>query len=148
MATSQEVKQAMDLFAAHRPGKEMHEMHKGDMGMIAVLKCFSDHQGEISSKDIADIMQVSSARMAILIKKMEQKGLIQKVQSQNDNRVLHLQLTDYGKQQALKVKHQMIAMIETVVDTFGVDGLTKLLNDMQTLQSIMLKNKEELCADS
>lgn len=66
---------------------------RGQGGIIAILK----RKDNISTKDLADIFNISVTSLNENLKKLEQKGYIEKVPSKEDKRILLIRLTDEGK---------------------------------------------------
>lgn len=57
-----------------------------------------DHKPLMSQKEIADVMEVSTATVAVTLKKMEKSGYVEKIMDADDNRFNKIKVTDKGKQ--------------------------------------------------
>ncbi|MDL2220595.1 MarR family transcriptional regulator [Eubacteriales bacterium OttesenSCG-928-N14] len=72
------------------------------MGQHFVLLGILYMEDNISQKQLADAVGVSPASMATSIKRMERNGLITRSSDENDMRRNQLQLTDLGKEYAIR----------------------------------------------
>ena len=57
-----------------------------------------NHKPEMSQKEIADVMEVSTATVAVTLKKMEKSGYVVKKMDDTDNRINKIKLTEKGTQ--------------------------------------------------
>ncbi len=149
MAKPEEIEKALSLFETYKPSHCFEEMQKTDMGMFAVLKYLNEQEEPVKSKDISDDMRVSSARMAILLKKLEAKNLIKKSPSQKDKRITLVELTEQGFSIEQKIKNHVYQMVEHIVDEIGVEELEQTFINLQKMHlsmidlSITLFNEEK-----
>ena len=111
---------------------------------IAVLLKNND---EVISVDLSNALNVSTARMAKLLTKMEKKNLIVKHKSLIDQRKTIVELTKHGKEQFLEYKNLIVEYLESIVNFIGVDKFEEYL--LITLLTIIfqidfpnLKNKK------
>jgi len=65
-------------------------------GQHKMLMCISDHEF-FSHKEIAAHMKISTATVAVSLKKLEKGGYIEKIVDENDNRLNKIVLTAKGK---------------------------------------------------
>jgi len=56
-----------------------------------------DHKPLMSQKEIASVMEVSTATIAVTLKKMEKSGFIEKIMDVDDNRFNKIKMTEKGK---------------------------------------------------
>lgn len=61
-----------------------------------------DHKSMMSQKEIAEVMEVSTATVAVTLKKMEKSGYVEKSMDAEDNRFNKIKITDQGR----KMLHQ------------------------------------------
>lgn len=66
------------------------------MGQHKMIMCISDNKF-YSQKDIASHMGISTATVAVSLKKLEKGGYIEKVVDENDNRLNKIILTEKAK---------------------------------------------------
>lgn len=93
------------------------DIHRSQQLMLMYLaKC----ETAPSQKEIAAVFEVTPAAIAMSLKKMEQKGLIERIVSAEDSRVNHIVISEKGKQimdsNRLHFEQTDLAMIEGVTE--------------------------------
>ena len=144
MAKKEEVDMFVKLMEKNRPYHVFEEMEKYDTGMLAVLKYLNENEYAVKSKDINNALRLSSARMAVILKNLEKKGLIIKINSKLDARVISIQLSSYGKEVANTIKNNVRITTEKILDEFGIEYLNKLFEDMEKIKKIIKNHMEDL----
>ena len=72
---------------------EMRSITRGQGRLIAILK----RKDKISTKELSEILNISVTSLNETLNKLEQKKFIRKVPSQNDKRILLIELTREGR---------------------------------------------------
>lgn len=117
--------------------EETHDgLNVGKMGTLAILKYLYVSKIEVTSKQLSDILKVSSARMTVLLKKLEEDGLIIKTNSKHDARAINITLTEVGYDKSKEMELKFVQCINNLLDLFGYERLTNLLRDMQKLRVV------------
>ncbi|MFI3176628.1 MAG: MarR family winged helix-turn-helix transcriptional regulator [Eubacteriales bacterium] len=137
MATKEEIREGMRLFHENRPHHAFDEMREHESGTIAVLKFLSEQETNVKSKDISSALGISTARMAVLLKKMERKGFIIKTNSQVDGRITIVSLSEQGHRIMNTIHQQMECSIEKLVDQFGLDKIRDVFQCMNEFKGII-----------
>lgn len=91
----------------------------------------------VNIKTLGNRIYLNSGTLTPLIKKLDQKGLVQKVRDEDDERNLNISLTNEG----LKVQHYLHEVTEEVYKELKFEG-----DDMEQLISILerfIKNNFE-----
>ena len=70
------------------------KLHKSQHRLLMVL---SRMEKNISQRDLAEMLNITPAAVAVTLKKMEKMGLVQRMVSEQDNRYTQVVLTDKGK---------------------------------------------------
>lgn len=112
----------------------------GIMGTLAVIKYLYHIETKVTSKQISDELNVSSARMTILLKKLEKDNIIVKEKSEEDARAINIKLTKHGLNKAEEFTNSMNTCIEKLLDTFGLEELIDLLNKMSIFKNVFKEN--------
>ena len=140
MAKQEEVVLALELFHKNRPQKIFNEIDKTEVGVFAVIKYLYESKTTVTSADICKSLQISSARMAVLIKRLESKGLVIKMNSQFDSRTKILKLSENGEQLANEVEMKMYHTMGKIVDEFGINELKEMFEKLTKLKTILHEN--------
>lgn len=141
MATKEEVGLAIQLIEERKPLKVFEEMHRKDMGVYAVIKYLDRTAGEVKAVDICKFLGISSARMAVVLKKLETKNLVTKGDSSIDARAKTIKLTEKGKVLAKDLKEQMYYSVEKIVDEFGLEEFQQLMQNIHKLDKILVETR-------
>lgn len=116
------------------------EITNTEIGLIATIKFLYKVKTDVTSKDISDALHVSSARMTILLKKLEKGNLVIKEQSKKDARSINIKLTEHGTKKAQEFERSFDLSIEKLLDIFSVEELIKLLENMVILRNVFKEN--------
>lgn len=138
MEKEEQIKIISKLLHDNRPREYLYNLFKGDTGMFAVLKYLSEHGNETRSKDISDFMHISTARMAVILKTLEKKNYIRRINCDTDARVTNIVLTSEGENAVEQLQANMHKKVGKLIDEFGIDNLIQLFADMKKLKEIML----------
>ena len=96
------------------------------------------HNSGINQKDLANQMEISTAAVAVTVKKLEQAGLIKRTSPGNDSRINNLSLTEKGEQIVKDTAEEF-----SRIDECMLKGITD--SERQTLWEILDKLKTNLC---
>lgn len=101
---------------------------------ILLTLCFHETQ---TIGGLAEKVRIAGTNLSSMCKKLEQRGLLVRQRDQKDERVVHLQLTEEGKEIALEINayitnrftevmgNQKVETLETII--FGVKALNDLM---------------------
>lgn len=109
VSNKQDLRRAVHLLmGANRLHRKVIDNHINEVGMYAsqhrVLMYLSRFDKVPSQKEIADNFEISTAAMAVTLKKLEKEGLISKCKNENryDNRYNEITVTEKGRIEAEK----------------------------------------------
>ncbi len=140
MAKKEEVLYALELFHNNRPQKIFDAVNRGEIGAFAVVKLLYEADKELTSADLCKHIKISSARMAVLIKRLEKKGLVVKTTSEVDTRAKILKLSEKGVALADKLKENMYETMGKIIDEFGLEELESMFTKLGKLKAILGEN--------
>lgn len=109
----------IDIYEQSRPAPSYQQLSKMFMGESFVLHYLANHEGVIHPKELSERMGVSTARIANLLNKMEEKNLIVRRVCLEDNRKLIVALTDVGQQMADQLRSDLLATICAELEILG-----------------------------
>lgn len=84
----------------------------------------------LSVKDIATLLQIDSATLSPMLKRLESQGLITRTRSAADERTTHIALTAAGR----NLRRQALKVPPAVVERLGVD-----LAELEHLREVLTK---------
>ena len=86
---------------------------------------------------ISDRLDISTARVAVLLKKMVAKGLITKEKDPIDARVTIVKLTEYGRETIEHMWADVKAQMGKVIDEIGEDRLLEYIEINKEIRRIV-----------
>ena len=150
MATEEEIEKVLYLMKESGPMKTFEKFKHNDMGIIAVLKYIYEHDSNIHSVDISKTLEISSARIAVILKKLHERGLIEKTSAKDDARAIIVKLTPQGEKLCNQRKTESIKCATNLIKEFGFTELKDLFSKINRLKKILdesmmnIKEKENV----
>ncbi len=127
MATYEQIEMVATALQKIHPAPFFKKINESQAGIGAVMRYLSESDDEVTAGSIAEFMGVSTARVAVLLKKMAAKGLIVKENAAFDGRVTIVHLSETGKQTALTMRSSMYSRVGEVIDRVGIDRMLEFL---------------------
>ena len=103
---------------------KIDECQKG-IGFVLVYLQEADH--EVISGELARELNVSTARIAALLRKMEKSGLIVRYHSSEDARQTVVEITQAGTEYVDKMKEQILTKIELLLEKVGKKDMEEFI---------------------
>ena len=104
-----------------------HQLNESQTGIGFVLVYLFEATDEVYAGDLAKALGVSTARVAVLLKKMEKQGLILRIRSEEDARRTVVRITEEGEKTAVEMREAMIEKIELLLEKVGQEELEEFL---------------------
>ena len=135
MATRMQIERMLEKLKHAHPDDFFKHVDETQAGIGAVLRLLYISNDTVTAGKISDELMVSTARVAVLIKKMVSKGLITKEQGVKDARVTIVRLTDFGTQVFEEIWDDIYQKIGIIIDTVGEDRLMEFISIAEEIQS-------------
>lgn len=111
-------------------------------GQHRILMELSEKEYE-SQKEIAAAMKVSTATIAIALKKLEKNGYINKTMDKEDNRLNKIVITEKG-QNAIEMSRQLFDGIDSAMfEGFSNEEKKNFVNMLDRIEDNLLKYEEK-----
>ena len=137
MATRDEIEKIASLLDESHPSKFVKKHNETNAGIGAVLRFLLESDRPMTAGSISQFMNVSTARVAVLLKKMEARDLICRQAGPEDARTVVVSLTDTGAEKAMRLRENMYRDIGILIDTIGMDRLIEYTNISREIRSVM-----------
>lgn len=122
----------------NKPAKAFKKMSNDlDSGVRFVLLYLSESKGGVYASSISEVMNISRARVGILLVKMESRGYITKILSEKDARIEVINLTDKGKQRCIEIINEIKKYISTIIDNIGYEEFCNFLDTACKIKNIL-----------
>lgn len=128
MATKEQIEFIAEELSKAQPTNFLKIINDSNAGIGFALKLlYTAKESRLSAGEISEAMCVSTARVAVLLKKMENKGLIIKESDRTDARVTIVRLSEEGKKTAKQMRENMLKHISDVIDKIGMEKLRQFI---------------------
>ena len=137
MATREQVELLKKHLWKASPMEFFKNMDQSQVGMEAILHLLYESSKTITAGMLSDTMEVSTARVAVLLRKMSEKGLITKEVHALDGRVTVVRLTERGEAIA-KMKHEEVyRQIGAAIDKVGMERMLECIRILEEIKSVV-----------
>lgn len=144
MATKEQIDYIVRELPKSHPAGFFKMFNDSNAGIGFALKLLYATDGNrLSAGAISEAMGVSTARVAVLLKKMESKGFITKEIDRTDARVTLVCLSQEGKLTAEQMRETMRSHIANVIDKVGME---KLITFIELSVEVKEAMREDLSA--
>lgn len=115
---------------------------KGIHFILGYLKCHKDEDNNIV--DLAKELGVSTARISVLIGKMEKKELVRKIRSKTDARKVMVKISAKGERIADENFEMMVKAHEKLIESISEEDLKNFVRVSGIIRDVM-KNMKAGC---
>lgn len=123
----EEAKAFLREMCACTPKPLFHKMEEVDRGTGFVLAYLERSDGGVYAGDLAKELKVSTARIAALLNKLEEKGLVERSRSERDARRTVVKITPAGTAYTAGIREQVLEKLELLFDKVGEEDLKEFL---------------------
>lgn len=141
MATEEEVMKIIEKYKETCPDKFWQHKDTTNAGLGAVLRCLMKHEGQATAGQIKEDINVSTARVAVLTKKMQERGWVIRFKSPSDARVTMVKLTDEGMELGLSIRRNIRQEIEKLIDEIGAEKLIEFIEMRERIFNLVDHSK-------
>ncbi len=138
MASEKQVEMVLDHLQAVHPAKFFKTINEGNAGVGAVLRYLHNSPKNVTAGNISEYMQVSTARVAVLLKKMNAQGLIVKESDATDARLTIVHISEKGEEKYQQVRSEIYGQVSEVIDKIGMEKMMEFItiaNEFKTTVS-------------
>lgn len=144
MATQEQIETLLEQLKKAPPAECFQNFDISTAGIRAILKFLSETDEKVTAGKISEHMNVSTARVAVLLKKMAAKGLIEKENDSSDGRVVIVKLSEQGRGTAQKLTADLYAHLGEMIDKIGLERMLEFAAISQEIRSVVTKPNMEI----
>lgn len=137
MATTEQIEQIVGALQAAHPRELFQTIDETQVGIGAVLRLLYESESTVTAGKIAEFMHVSTARVAVLLKKMTAKDLILKETDPGDARVTVVRLSECGRETIESMRREIYAQFGAVIDKVGMERMLEFVAISQDIQKAL-----------
>ena len=119
------------------PKPFLSKVDKMQRGIGFVLKYLEDASGEVCAGDIAKMLQVSTARIAALLGKMEKQSLITRRTSPTDARRTVVEITPKGTARVQEIREEILLRTELLLEKVGEEDLREFIRISRRIKAAL-----------
>lgn len=114
-------------FVSDGQPRNLRSVTKGEMGVLGCL-IYLEHQGRtVAPGDLAEALNLTTARIANALKNLEHKGYIERQVNPNDRRGIVVSITPEGRHFHDEQYAQGMAMVQGLADYLGPRDAAELV---------------------
>ena len=137
MVTKEQALHILNKVKQNKPTNFFNKISDSEAGMRYVLVYLSEQVEEVYASTIAEKMKISRARVAVLIKKLENKRLINKTVCKTDARIEVLKITKRGMEEVNKIQENAIKCISKVIETLGIEEINRFIETSAKIKAVL-----------
>ncbi len=142
-ATKEEVQSIVKRFYESRTKLSMTKLDKNNIGAVLLLRYLAKANRPVSAVEISRFMNVSTARVAVLLRTMSEKGLIIKTVDGSDARKVCVSISEKGKEHINEANTQFMELMTEIITKVGVERMETFLEISQEINAVITKKLEE-----
>lgn len=127
----------MREFRTCTPKKIFSRVEETERGIGFILLMLENSGEEVIAGDISQKMNVSTARVAALLKKMEKNGLITRENSDKDARRTVVKITRKGMDTILEKRAEFLEKTELLIEKVGMKDLEEFIRISRKIREVL-----------
>ncbi|MCI5892460.1 MAG: MarR family transcriptional regulator [Clostridiales bacterium] len=117
---------------------KMTDANRGEGVLLAYLR---RHNGEATPTELSEALHVSTARIAVLLNKMERKQLVERQKHPNNNRNTIVKLLPNGRKLSEEQEEAFNQRVVSFFETLGEDKAALFVELQSDMVDFMLKHQ-------
>ena len=137
MNDEEKARHYLKLLHDSRPKNFVREMDAQSRGLHMILHFLARSTGDVCAGDLSKQFGVSTARIAVALKKLSGKGLIETTSSASDGRRVVVKITEAGRAEVNKGVEGMVCLIKFLMQGIGEDDLNEFLRIFAKINALL-----------
>jgi len=133
------LKQVMDALRQNMKHQFKEMNLTGSQGMLVGTLV---HYGDMKITDLSEKLGLSNSTVSGIVDRLEEQGLVERIRSKEDRRVVYVALTSEFKKRAKEHFQEMEKGLETIMNKATPQELKIILEGLVTLKKVMEKQKD------
>ena len=118
------------------------QMSRFSRGMYFALQFLTTHDGIAHPRDLSQGMSVSSARVAALLNRMEERRLIRRETDVNDNRQVVITVTEAGTCLLREMREELLDGVAQALESIGPEDAEAYLRIQRKMVDALVPRKQ------
>ena len=137
MASKMEVFEVMGKLQECSPIEFFKTIEEINSGMGYIMLRLYNAKEEIYAINLSADMQISRARVTMLLNKLISKGFVVKQRSKNDARKEIITITNKGRDEVAKIKQRILDIVNKLIDNLGMDKVNQFFEISNEIKNLM-----------
>lgn len=143
MASTEQVEYVFKSLTVANPEVIFKRIKTASSGIGAAIHILYEANCSVSAGYLSKAMGISTARTAVLLQKLLNKGLIVKEKDGTDARKTLIGLTERGKQTAKAMQKRLYGYISDVIDTVGMEKINTFIALSTEIKDVLIDKYEK-----
>jgi MarR family transcriptional regulator, organic hydroperoxide resistance regulator len=129
----------------HQVVKQRMEEHFKDSNLTVpqgMLIGILAHHGEMKVSDLSEKLGLSNSTVSGIIDRLERQGVVERVRSSEDRRIVYISLSDSAKKNSQKYYENINNTFDKILDKATREELEVILKGLDTLEIVMERNRD------
>jgi DNA-binding MarR family transcriptional regulator len=124
--------------------QNMHEQFKemrvtGPQGMLMGALV---HNGKMKISDLSEMLSLSNSTVSGILDRLEKQGCIERTRSDEDRRVVYVNVTDEFKKHKQEHFNEIEKKLEAMMNKATPEELEKIFEGIDTLQKVIARQQQ------
>lgn len=137
MSTREEELRFFQKFNSCVPARVLEGIDMAQRGICCVLGYLKNSDGEVLAGDLAKELNVSSARISALLKKMEKKHFLIRRNASDDARKTVVEITPEGIDYIDAETERILSQIELLIEKVGQKDLDEFIRISYKIRAVL-----------
>lgn len=141
MNDEEKARHYLEVMYESRPKNFVKEVDAQSRGLQMILHFLSKSTGEVCAGDLSKKFHVSTARIAVALKKLSSKGMVETCAAEEDKRKVIVKITDAGRAEVKKSIDEMVCFMKFLLQGIGEDDLKEFLRIFAKINALLDKTQ-------
>ena len=137
MASQEQIKHMIAAFDSIHPANVFKRFNETNAGIGAVLRFLHENDAPVTAGQISSALNISTARVAALLKKMTNRELIIKETGVQDARTTLVSLSPKGAKSASCMQEDLYRQVGNLIDRIGSERLCEYIAIAKEIHSVL-----------
>lgn len=122
------VDEYVEKFMKYRPNRLLNDSVQGQTYVVCYLS-----DGDKTVTELANLINVSTARMAVIVNNLEKQGKVERLNDPTDKRITKVHLTSKGNETIDCVREFLREKVEKAINILGEEEFDRFVMDLYKL---------------
>lgn len=137
MPSKEEIGALLRRFNESMPRNVLSKIEKTNIGIGVALRYLAEANRPVTAGEISRYMNVSTARVAVILRTMCEKGLIEKSGDTSDARKVRICLSEKGRAAHRQANDEIFALLAEIVQKVGMERMETYLQISSEINAVV-----------